>query len=47
MLVVVAAPTGALLALHPPKDTHKNQAGFKPDFTLHEVSAFAQMLVRD
>ena len=46
MLVIVAAPTAALLALHPPKDTHKNRAGFKPDFTLHEVGVFAQMLVR-
>jgi hypothetical protein len=45
MIVIVARPTGDLLRLKPPAHTVRNHDTFKPDFTVHEVGYFLQLLV--
>jgi hypothetical protein len=45
MIVVVAFSTEEYFAIEMPKQTYKNQAGFKPDFTLHEIGLAAEMLL--
>ncbi|KAL6069548.1 YTH domain-containing protein [Balamuthia mandrillaris] len=45
MLAIVAAPLADVLCtFDPPKATVKNATGFEPDFTVHEVGYFCELL---
>lgn len=46
MLVVVAAPSEDIMSFIPLIQTKKNPEGFEPDFTLHEVSSFLELLLK-
>ncbi len=45
MIVIVAFSTEEYFWFELPKQTYHNQAGFKPDFTLHELGLYAEMLL--
>eukprot|EP00026_Physarum_polycephalum_P004461 Phypoly_transcript_04482.p1 GENE.Phypoly_transcript_04482~~Phypoly_transcript_04482.p1 ORF type:complete len:686 (+),score=122.42 Phypoly_transcript_04482:66-2060(+) len=45
MIVIAASPTEEILGLTPPPPTIKNPPTFQPDYTIHEVSHFLDLLV--